>query len=346
MPRLTQNEFELLLDCIRELHTHRSLTGLRAWLLDQILPKLIPSDWISYNEVDLRNPENTLSILKPEANVIFEQLFPRFKEVLHQHPLITRQMQLADFPVHKISDFLTQQAYHELELYRDVYQPMGVEYQIAATVRLDPDHVTAFALSRQRDDYTERDRTILEMLRPHLVVAFNNLALSNAQQALLDGHELALRELASATIIVNLQNRILYHTGAGLQWIGATSPGVLPAAVSDWLHQPAANGTPANLRFISPEGEILIRAVPTHNREQRLLVLTKNVAPTSAPSVRSLGLSPRELEVGHWIGEGKTNAEIARILNISPRTVQKHVEHMFEKLGVSTRVAIVTRLLG
>ena len=43
---------------------------------------------------------------------------------------------------------------------------------------------------------------------------------------------------------------------------------------------------------------------------------------------------------------GKTNAEIAAILDMSPRTVEKHFEHVFEKLGVETRVAAVMCLLA
>jgi hypothetical protein len=104
-------------------------------------PKLIPADWLSYNEVDLLHPEKTLSILKPEADGIMQRLFPRFNEVAHQHPLITGSMQSNDFPVHKISDFLAQPEFHELELYQDVYRHLGVEYQIAATIKLEPDRI-------------------------------------------------------------------------------------------------------------------------------------------------------------------------------------------------------------
>ena len=50
-------------------------------------------------------------------------------------------------------------------------------------------------------------------------------------------------------------------------------------------------------------------------------------------------LTPREAEVLGWIAEGKTNAEIGRLLFISPHTVRKHVEHIFEKLDVHTRTA-------
>ena len=43
-----------------------------------------------------------------------------------------------------------------------------------------------------------------------------------------------------------------------------------------------------------------------------------------------------------WISRGKTNKEIGLILDTSPRTVNKHLEHIFEKLGVVTRAAAVS----
>jgi DNA-binding CsgD family transcriptional regulator len=52
-----------------------------------------------------------------------------------------------------------------------------------------------------------------------------------------------------------------------------------------------------------------------------------------------------EAEILYWIGRGKTDPEIARLLSISPRTVQKHIEHIFAKLGVETRTAAVMRSL-
>lgn len=57
-----------------------------------------------------------------------------------------------------------------------------------------------------------------------------------------------------------------------------------------------------------------------------------------------LGLTRREIEVLTWVAGGKSNAAIGLILGASPRTVQKHLEHIFEKLGVETRTAAIARV--
>ena len=50
-------------------------------------------------------------------------------------------------------------------------------------------------------------------------------------------------------------------------------------------------------------------------------------------------LTHRERQVLAWVAEGKTNAEVGEILNTRKRTVAKHLEHIFEKLGVERRTA-------
>ena len=57
-------------------------------------------------------------------------------------------------------------------------------------------------------------------------------------------------------------------------------------------------------------------------------------------------LTPLENEVLHWLARGKTDVEIAALLGLSPRTVQKHLEHVYVKLGVETRTAAVMRALA
>ena len=51
------------------------------------------------------------------------------------------------------------------------------------------------------------------------------------------------------------------------------------------------------------------------------------------------------MEILMWISRGKTNKEVGLILESSHRTVNKHLEHIFEKLGVTTRAAAVAIVL-
>ena len=55
------------------------------------------------------------------------------------------------------------------------------------------------------------------------------------------------------------------------------------------------------------------------------------------------GLTAREQEVMRWLCAGKTDRDIGDILGISPRTVHKHLQRIYEKLGVETRTAAVVR---
>lgn len=66
--------------------------------------------------------------------------------------------------------------------------------------------------------------------------------------------------------------------------------------------------------------------------------------PASIPSQQH-PLTPRESEVLGWLACGKTDRDIAHILGISPRTVHKHLQRIYEKLGVETRTAAVLRAM-
>lgn len=74
---------------------------------------------------------------------------------------------------------------------------------------------------------------------------------------------------------------------------------------------------------------------------QRVLLLEEQRPAQPDGSLESLGLTRREAEVLAWVSEGKTNAEIGVILRASRRTVDKHLEHIYRKLGVETRAAAI-----
>jgi DNA-binding CsgD family transcriptional regulator len=60
----------------------------------------------------------------------------------------------------------------------------------------------------------------------------------------------------------------------------------------------------------------------------------------------TLGLTRREIEVLAWVAAGKTNAQVAEVLLIAPGTVKKHLEHIYAKLGVSSRTDAAVTAIG
>jgi DNA-binding NarL/FixJ family response regulator len=101
----------------------------------------------------------------------------------------------------------------------------------------------------------------------------------------------------------------------------------------DYLTKPVANAD-------------LIRAIEARLRRSELQV-NREFKPdfSSAKPLLELGLTPRAAEALLWLAQGKSNSDIATILGITESTVKKHVQEMFEKLGVETRGAATVRAL-
>ena len=101
----------------------------------------------------------------------------------------------------------------------------------------------------------------------------------------------------------------------------------------DYLTKPVANSD-------------LVRAIETRLRrsEQQMRREFKPDFSSSEPLMR-LGLTPRATETLLWLAQGKTNSDIATILGITESTVKKHVQEIFEKLGIETRGAATVRAL-
>ena len=76
------------------------------------------------------------------------------------------------------------------------------------------------------------------------------------------------------------------------------------------------------------------------DRDEILLRVAEESESGEARILREkLGLTAREAEVLFWIARGKSNRDIAQILGMSPRTVNKHLEQIYVKLGVENRAA-------
>lgn len=101
----------------------------------------------------------------------------------------------------------------------------------------------------------------------------------------------------------------------------------------DYLTKPVANAD-------------LVRAIETRLRRSQQQA-QREFKPdfSSTEPLLKLGLTTRAAETLLWLAQGKTNPDIATILGITESTVKKHVQEIFEKLGVETRGAATVRAL-
>lgn len=134
-------------------------------------------------------------------------------------------------------------------------------------------------------------------------------------------------------------------------------PVLFMTALSDSEHVVqgfAAGGIDYVTKPINTE-EVLAR-VASHLRTARILQAARQASKPvrinldDAPAQQRLGerfhLTEREVQVLRWVACGKTNRDIGDILGLSPRTVNKHLEHVYVKLGVETRTAAASVALA
>ena len=115
--------------------------------------------------------------------------------------------------------------------------------------------------------------------------------------------------------------------------------GMLPPKIYHWLSRSEKKAANRCLVAQKDNARLYVRHQKTHTDRSTLLLLELIGGRTEAPAPRHHNLTPREREVLLWLARGKSNAEIAAILEIKPATVGKHLERIYPKLGVENRTA-------
>lgn len=139
-------------------------------------------------------------------------------------------------------------------------------------------------------------------------------------------------------VMLDGQGRVAWRSPQATRWLELAFPGEQGShdAVG-WLGRATAGDSVARL----PDGRQLVARHMGQSGLAEAMVLLSSTAAGVPPPARTpaAALTPREAEVLSWLAKGKTNRDIGDILGMSPRTVNKHLEHIYQKLGVETRTA-------
>jgi len=196
------------------------------------LPSLVASEFTTLSVCDLASGRREVYGL-PAGGLSADER-AAFDRHFKHHPLVRFHGYDGGSVTQRISDCLPLARFRESALYNDYYRRIRIDHAVALPIFVRDGLLVSFVLNRSRRDFSDRERALLDLLRPHLAR--------------------------------------------------------------------------------------LYRRTATLNR-----------------------LTPREAEVLHWLAQGKSDAQIGAILGTSRRTVQKHLQNLYAKLGVENRTAAVMR---
>jgi DNA-binding CsgD family transcriptional regulator len=247
-PRLSSRELRRALDTLHAIG--EACTGSTDFARRGVehLPRLVGSDLTTMVVCDLDQGHRTVV----PSGMISRREIEVFDRYFYQHPLVRDHGRNANAVTRRIDDLVASAEFHRTPLYNDYYRAIRIEHVMAVPIHVDGRFLVSFVFNRSGSAFTDRDRDLVEVMRPHLAN--------------------------------------LYRLGVAIE---------------------------------------KTRALPADAPFDR----------AAAP------LTAREREVLDWVAAGKTNRDVAAILGASPRTVEKHLERIYEKLGVETRTAAVMRAI-
>lgn len=192
----------------------------------------------------------------------------------------------------------------------------GVDY---LTKPINPDELVArIAIHIANARMVEDARHALDATGQSILALRNDGSLSWASP----GATLALETAFAGTVAETLESKSSVRL-----WVEQMRSSAVSQATELKLGEPGNRCVKLSMVGRSAAGDLLVRAAPC------------DIENPEAKLSRELGLSLREGEVLYWLCQGKTNRDIAQILDLSPRTVMKHVEQLFAKLQVENRTA-------
>ena len=194
---------------------------------------------------------------------------------------------------------------------------------------------------------------------PGELLARIRVHLTNARMA--QSARTALDAFGRFLFAVDGTGKVLWCTPQAAKLLGAalhdfdTEDYIVPADIRDWLRQVhCGDGGIASALRSSSSARLAVKLqllyVSQVGADEHLLRVIEGDAGNDQMVLKSrLMITDRESEVLLWIARGKSNRDIAEILSLSPRTVNKHLEQIYTKLGVENRTsaaALAVRTLG
>ncbi len=343
----SQKDLEKLLFGINNLHSDTNPSGLGRRLIDSV-KIVIAGEIIAFDVFDLAGVHKGTIAWDSVAALIKDDL-QIFADCVTEHPFFGDIFLDKEFDALIISNFFSIKNFYQTGVYNQFYRRVGVNRQLVIALPIDCERIITCAICRIQKDFTEKDRLLLNLLAGHLIQAIRN---SQAFERL----ELVMQNQSTGVAIVSGDGSMQYiNESARLfltKYFGNEKSNTdnLPDVLINWVKELQLL---SNSQFISSSvpliikgdsGKLFVRLIYNAPTREIIFILKEKTSLTP-DELKPLNLTQRESEILVLITQGKSDEIIASLCYISPRTVQKHIEHIYNKLGVDSRTLAAVKSL-
>lgn len=344
---LTSNDWERINGCL--LRLYRELDAEKhSRLMLEILNELVPAEQIVFNFL---KTTGELSVITLPPNQVTKEQVLAVARYSHQSPIGAYYMATQDASWKMITDFMPEEEFHKLDIYQRGLKPLGINYQIGGILAVIGDTAHILTIHRTYQNFTEREREILNTLHPHLVTSHvNAVACTRANQSVAE-IQAVVETAPGAYGYFGRDGKLAWLQPKAETWLNDFFPDEvksaenIPQSINRVVQESFTKAhAPKSLeKVLKAESlTVCLGGSPLGGMILRLERKPSKPLPRFRPLPQ---LSSRQNEVLQWMVEGKRNGEIAAILGISERTVEKHVADVLQQMGVENRASAIIRAM-
>jgi DNA-binding CsgD family transcriptional regulator len=198
--RLSHRDFDRLQSAIHELHNLKRVDSFFQ-AVPALFLKVFPSQWFGLTDCEVVPRAKRVAVINmwESPRILDAEQIQRLEEAAFDHPFSRYTLETGDHTALKFSDFFSMAQFRASEIYNQCYRYMDAG-RFLATATFSPHGLTTLNVSRAPGDpdFTERDRLLMNLLRPHFEIARHAAELNDARAASgaksLEAYELSPRE--------------------------------------------------------------------------------------------------------------------------------------------------------
>ncbi|MFI9816916.1 helix-turn-helix transcriptional regulator [Saccharothrix variisporea] len=308
------------------------------------ITKVVGGDIVAYQSIDPSTGRSE-QVSVPDAweTTALEEAFSRH---VPEHPLLRHFLRTGELEAARLSDVAGRRELRALGIYQEFYRPLGIAHQLVCRLTADLGVSTILVFNRSGSDFTDTELALTRLARPYLA----NLVATASAGAWFDSALAALEGVDDTAYgvvllgplgrirVVNRSARLLLETYFRRP---GREGGVLPDELDSWLVQ----------QSLAPQPYVVTRGsrkltVRLFKHDMSAALLLSETSTRTKPAAIAANLTARESDVLWLVNGGRTSAQAAQVLRISVRTVEKHLENVYRKLGVTSKAEAAERAFG